>query len=386
MEKRIETFLKNREKSGLIRRLNEVELGKDARILVAGKEYINFSSNDYLGLSAHPDIINAAGVGSRPVFGSSSSRLMTGSTIRHHLLEEKIANLKQKPAALIFNSGYQANLGVINALCGRHDVIFADRLVHASIVDGIKLSGARLIRFKHNDTGHLEKLLFTERKKYKGSLIVTETVFSMDGDIAPIKDIVMLKKKYDSMLMVDEAHATGIFGKNGAGILEQAGLSSVCDVVMGTFSKALGGFGAYVAVSACIRDYLVNTCRSFIYSTALPVAVINADLAALDVLDKEPNRRKVLLSRAEYLRNCLHENGFITKGESQIVPVIIGDPNATVCLSESLQRKGYWVTPVRPPTVPEATSRLRICVTYDHTEDILKRFSGCLKEAYADTV
>jgi len=386
MEKRIKEFLESRKKSGLIRRLENVELKKNARILVGGREYVNFSSNDYLGLSSHPDMISSAGEGASPVFGSSASRLMTGSTVRHHLLEEKIARLKNKPAALVFNSGYQANIGVISSLSRRGDVIFADRLVHASIVDGIKLSGARLFRFRHNDMAHLEKLLFSERKKYDGALIITETVFSMDGDIAPVKEILALKKKYDCLFMADEAHATGIFGKNGGGVLEETDISGDCDIVMGTFSKALGGFGAYVAVSTDIREYLINTCRSFIYSTSLPVAVINADLTALEILDREPFRRKVLLSKAEYLRERLKKNGFNVRGESQIVPVIIGDPRLSVNLSERLKEKGYWVTPVRPPTVPEATSRLRLSVTYDHAEDMLGKFADILKGLYGNTV
>ncbi len=274
----------------------------DGKILVDGREYINFSSNDYLGLAYSPRLVAAAAEVLSNVVGSSASRLMTGSLELHHRLEERTAEFKGKPAALVFNSGYQANVGIISALCGKEDCVFSDRLNHASIVDGIKLSGAKLFRFRHNDTEHLEELLKRHRKDFKGALIVTETVFSMDGDIAPLDEISTLKVKYDSMLMVDEAHATGVFGKEGSGISEEKGVSQNIDIIMGTFSKALGGFGAYAAASKEICDYLVNACRSFIYSTSLPEAIIAANIAALEVVKEEPFRREELLLNAARLR------------------------------------------------------------------------------------
>jgi len=374
MERKIEDYLKERDRDGLLRKLTTVSLKNDSLIRVGERDFINFSSNDYLGLSTHPDIIKAAGEAAGPVFGSSASRLMTGSTEFHSRLEEKTAAFKRKPAALVFNSGYQANVGVISALCGKDDVIFSDKLNHASIVDGILLSGARSFRFRHNDTGHLEALLSKERGKYRGALIIAETVFSMDGDIAPVEEIVRLKDKHDSLFMVDEAHATGVFGENGGGILEEKGVTDLCDIVMGTFSKALGSFGAYVATSKSIKEYLVNTCRSFIYSTALPVSVIKANIAALEVIEKEIHRREALLSNALYFRDSLRKKGFEVKGESQIVSIIIGKNEETVRMSEQLKERGYWVTPVRPPTVPKGTSRLRISVTYNHRRDVLDKF------------
>jgi 8-amino-7-oxononanoate synthase len=380
MERRINKFLEERRQDGLLRGLTAVQPVGGGKILAGGREYINFSSNDYLGLSSHPELSRAALEALSPVVGSSASRLMTGSTRLHHLLEERTAVFKGKPVSLVFNSGYQANVGIISALCGRDDCIFSDRLNHASIVDGIRLSGAKLFRFRHNDADHLEELLSRERKKYAGALIITETVFSMDGDIAPIERISGLKKEHDCMLMVDEAHATGIFGEKGSGLVEEKGSTDAVDIIMGTFSKALGAFGSYAATSRQVRDYLINTCRSFIYSTALPPSVIAADLAALDLVEDEPHRRKKLLANARYFRDRLREKGFHVKGDSQIVPIIIGRTERTVRISELLREKGHWVTPVRPPTVPYRQARLRISLIFDHTKEDLDKFVDDISE------
>ncbi|MFQ5952016.1 MAG: 8-amino-7-oxononanoate synthase [Candidatus Omnitrophota bacterium] len=374
MELRIREFLEEREKKGLLRRLTEVSPSRGGRIRIGNKEYINFSSNDYLGLSAHPELARAAQEALSIASSSSASRLMTGSTSLHHELEEKIARFKGKSAALVFNSGYQANVGIISALCGKDDVIFSDRLNHASIIDGIRLSGAAFFRFRHNDVEHLEELLGRERGKFREAMIVTETVFSMDGDLAPISKIARLKKKYNTLLMVDEAHATGVFGEKGSGLVEEAGTAEDVDIIMGTFSKAFGSFGSYVATSEELRDFFVNTCRSFIYSTALPPAVIAANLAALDVVRKEPERRRELLANAEHLRVSLKERGYDVKGSSQIVPIVLGDNKKALQASDLLKEKGYWTLPVRPPTVPQGQARLRISLTYDHARDILDRF------------
>jgi len=303
---------------------------------------------------------------------------MTGSTKAHHDLEGKVAEIKNKSQALDFNSGYQANVGIISSLLGKGDCIFSDRLNHASVVDGIILSGAKLFRFKHNDAEHLEGLLKKERDKYKNALVVTETVFSMEGDIAPLKEITDLKDKYDFLFMVDEAHATGVFGENGSGIAFRAGVSEKIDIIMGTFSKALGSFGAYAAVDAGMKEYLVNRCRSFIYSTALPGAVIAANLTAVDLVQKEPVRRKTLLENAKYLRDILKNKGFRVIGESQIIPVIIGENAETVKMAECLKKEGFWVMPVRPPTVPAKEARIRISLTYDHSKEVLDRFAKAL--------
>jgi len=370
----IDELLKEKRKSGLLRNLRPVSSRHEGRIVVEDKEYIDFSSNDYLGLSAHPRLINSA-KNAIDEFGVSScaSRLLSGDLTLHHQLEEKIAQFKNKEAALVFNSGYQGNLGIISALFTKGDCIFSDRLNHASIIDGILLSGARFFRFHHNDAPHLESLLKKERARYKKALIITETVFSMDGDKCPLKDLVCLKEKYNCEIMVDEAHATGIFGRNGSGIVEEQGLDGKVDFIMGTFSKALGGFGAYLAASRKAILYLINTCRSFIYSTALPPGIISADLESIALIEDEPWRREKLLESAGYFRNALKTNGLDVKGDSQIVPVIIGDNRRAVEFARRLREKQYWVLPIRQPTVAQGRERLRFSITCYHTKEILQK-------------
>ena len=374
MEQKVKKFLNERKQQGLLRSLTVVSSRDKGRICIDEKEYIDLSSNDYLGLSQHPEIIKKTREAALLGSGTAASRLMTGSTFLHNKLEERIAEFKGKPSALIFNSGYQANVGIISALLGKGDVVFSDRLNHASIVDGIRLSSAKLFRFKHNNAAHLKELLERERHNYSNAFIITETVFSMDGDISPLKDIVRLKEKYDCMVMVDEAHATGIFGPNGSGIAQKEGVTDKIDIIMGTFSKALGSFGAYAAMSKELKIYLINTCRSFIYSTALPPAVIAANLAALEVVKNEPYRRETLLANADHLRKRLTEEGFNVKGNSQIIPVMIGSNEDAVSVSEFLKRKGYWTLAVRPPTVPKGEARLRLSVCFYHDKKVIDRF------------
>ena len=374
MEQKVKKFLNERKQQGLLRSLTVVSSRDKGRICIDEKEYIDLSSNDYLGLSQHPEIIKKAREAALLGSGTAASRLMTGSTFLHNKLEERIAEFKGKPSALIFNSGYQANVGIISALLGKGDVVFSDRLNHASIVDGIRLSSAKLFRFKHNNATHLKELLERERHNYSNAFIITETVFSMDGDISPLKDIVLLKEKYDCMVMVDEAHATGIFGPNGSGIAQKEGVTDKIDIIMGTFSKALGSFGAYAAMSKELKIYLINTCRSFIYSTALPPAVIAANIAAIDVVKNEPYRGEALLANADHLRKRLTEEGFNVKGNSQIIPVMIGSNEDAVSICELLKRKGYWTLAVRPPTVPKGEARLRLSVCFHHDKKVIDRF------------
>jgi 8-amino-7-oxononanoate synthase len=305
--------------------------------------------------------------------GSAASRLLSGDLDIHHELEDAVARLKNKECALVFNSGYQANIGIISSLCSKGDAIFCDRLCHASIIDGILLSGARLFRFRHCDSGHLEGYLKKERTKFKNTLIITETIFSMDGDRPDLKALVEIKTRYGCSLLVDEAHATGIYGRDGSGVAEEEGLSKEVDYIMGTFGKALGSFGAYLAASKLDIDYLINKCKSFVYSTALPPAVIAGNLAAIKLLSEEPYRRARLLESAKFLREGLKARGFDVLGSSQIIPLMIGEIERTVTLANFLKEKGYWVMPIRPPTVPEGESRLRFSVTFDHDTSILTR-------------
>ena len=371
---KIEQILQERENLGLLRTLRPVSSRSQGKIRVDGKEYIDFSSNDYLGLSGHPKLIEESKK-ALDKFGTSSSasRLMSGDLDIHHRLEENIAQFKNKEAALVFNSGYQANLGIISSLYATNDCIFSDRLNHASIIDGIRLSQAKLFRFQHNDTEHLELLLRKERNKFNKALIITESVFSMDGDKAPLRELVQLKERYNCEIFVDEAHATGIFGKDGSGVVEEQALSGKVDFIMGTFGKALGGFGAYLATSRIIVEYLINTCRSFIYSTALPAAIIAGNLAAIELIREEPGRRQKLLESAAYFRDTLKKKGFQARGSSQIVPLILGDNLRAIEFANRLREKGYWVLPVRPPTVPAGESRLRFSLTVYHDNDTLER-------------
>lgn len=378
---RIEKFLLERKNKNLFRTLHPATSRSGGKIRLDGDEYLDFSSNDYLGLSEHPKLKEAS-IKATEKFGTSSSasRLLSGDLEIHHQLEDKTAEFKGTQSALVFNSGYQANTGIISSLCKKTDVVFFDKLSHASIIDGIMLSGARLFHFRHNDLDNLEHLLKRERHNFDASLIITETVFSMDGDMPPLKNLVALKEKYDSMLMVDEAHATGVFGKTGSGLVEAEGLTDCVDLIMGTFSKALGSFGAYIACSNEIKQYLINTCRSFIYSTALPPAVIAANLAALDVVRNEPVRRHTLLENANYFRQELRKLGFEVLGASQIVPLIVGESQRAVMLSEALGKKGCRVLPIRPPTVPAGKSRLRFSLTYHHSKNDLEKLINDIRQ------
>ncbi|MBL7071668.1 MAG: 8-amino-7-oxononanoate synthase [Candidatus Omnitrophica bacterium] len=372
---RIEKFLSEREERGLLRTLEPADSRHDGKIRFEDEEFIDFSSNDYLGLSGHPKVKNASKK-AIDEFGASASasRLLSGDLSLCHRLEEATAEFKGKESSLVYNSGYQANVGIISALCKKGDAIFLDELSHASIIDGMLLSGARFFTFRHNDPGHLLSLLKKERPRFKEALIITETIFSMDGDRCPLREIIGLKESYDCRLLVDEAHATGIFGKNGSGVAEEEGLAEKVDMIMGTFSKALGSFGSYVATTGRIKDYLINSSRSFIYSTALPPSVIAANLAALGLIKEEPWRRSELLKNSDYLRGELSKSGFTVKGSSQIIPIILGESRAAADMSRCLKEKGYRALPIRPPTVAMGESRLRLSLTYYHKKEVLEKF------------
>lgn len=366
-------FLEERERLQLIRRLSPSEERRPGVAVRGGREYADFSSNDYLGLSSHPALVAAAREAlERFGMGAGASRLMSGNLSIHHALEEEVAAFKCAEGALVFNSGYQANLGIIPALFGRGDLVLADRFCHASQLDGALLSRAALLRFRHNDPGHLSDLLGKHRGRYRRCLVMTESVFSMDGDRAPLSALVEISRGYRCLLMVDEAHATGVFGPQGRGLIEAEGLAGQVDLVMGTFSKALGGFGGYLAASRTIVDYLVNSARSFIYSTALPAPVIAANLAALRLCLSGEADGAELLRRAAAFRDALRAKGWVVGGDSQIVPVVVGESGRAVSLSGYLADRGFLVLPVRPPTVPEGSARLRFSLTSAHGDDRLE--------------
>jgi len=378
-------FLLEREKTGTLRTLSPlIRLGHGwVRLLDSDDEMLDFSSNDYLALSEHPEVISA----SRKYLemfgaGAGAARLMSGDLEINHLLEQEIAQLKSKEAALIFGSGYLANIGIISALAGRGDIIITDRLSHASIYDGCMLSGARAIRFRHNDLEHLEQILHEKRSQFNTVLVVVESIYSMDGDRCPLAELVRLKKNYGFLLMVDEAHATGLYGQNGSGIIEEDNVSDGVDIAMGTFGKALGSYGAYAAATREVIDFLVNRARTFIYSTALPPAVVGATLAALYLVKSEPQLRLELHQKVAFFKKQLRKNGLRDDpGPSQIIPVMIGDNAKALAVAEELQKNQIYVKAVRPPTVPEGSARLRFSITRFHQEADLKKCARVLAEA-----
>lgn len=377
----IQNELEALKRQGLYRKLRRVEGEQGPTLMLDGREVLNFSSNNYLGLASHPALKKAAKEAiDRYGCGAVASRLISGNMTLHEELEEKLAKLKGTEAALVFNSGFQANVGIIPALVGEGDVIFSDELNHASIIDGCRLARAKTVVYPHCDPTGLEDALKNSQANGR-KLIVTETLFSMDGDEAPLAEIVLLSERYGALVMVDEAHATGVAGPNGAGIAAKLGLGERIPIQMGTLGKALGGFGAYVAGSRALRELLINRCRSFVFTTALPPAVLAAAIAAIDLLYQEPQRRLALWHNIRALREGLRNLGFsLGSGESQIVPLVTGDAEKCMAFSERLLEKGVFAQGIRPPTVPEGTSRLRITLmathTHEHLHRALKTFEG----------
>jgi len=361
-------------KKSLLRKLTYIDSSIGSRITINGKRYINFSSNDYLGLSKDRRIVKAAAAALRKYgFGSGASRLLSGSYIPHKKLEEKIARFKGTEAALIFNTGYSANTGIIPALVGVQDTIFSDDLNHASIIDGARLSKAEIKIYSHGNMNHLEGLL---KKSSKRKLIVTDTIFSMDGDIAPLKDIVFLSKKYSAMLMIDDAHGTGVLGKTGRGGLEhfdiKASASSAQGIIqMGTLSKAFGCFGGFAAGSKDLIDFLINMARSFIYSTSLPPAIAEACIKAVDIVNSESDSlRKKLWANREKLYKGLKNLEYDTlNSETPIIPILAGDAGSALKMGNYLYKNKIFAPAIRPPTVPEGMCRIRFSVTAAHTDE-----------------
>ena len=364
--------LKALEEQGLLRSIRWIEsaANEGGRIRTGGREVLNFASNDYLGLSCRREIIEAAAEAlSKYGMSMASSRLLSGSHELHQRLEERIAVFKEAEAALVFTSGYAANVGIIPALVKRGDGVFSDKLNHASIIDGLRLSGASLFFYRHKDMEHLEKLLKNDVRGNK--LIVTDTVFSMDGDIAPLSAICGLADRYGAMVLVDDAHGTGVLGNNGRGALEYLGLEQRKDIlVMGTMSKALGCIGGFIAGSQELILYMVNKARSFIYTTAMPPFVAAACIKAVDIVETEPDLRHKLTACSTALRDGLKKRGFNTlDSETPIIPLVTGKIDKALELSVWFENKGIFAPAIRPPTVPPGLSRLRFSVTAAHSMD-----------------
>jgi 8-amino-7-oxononanoate synthase len=373
------------DRAGLRRRLVALGSGTDAEVVVDGERLVLMSSNNYLGLASHPALRDAAcGAIARWGTGTGSSRLIAGHAELHAELEAKLAAFKRTEAALVFPSGYQANVGAITALVGRGDHVFSDELNHASIIDGCRLSRATTHVYRHCKMQSLEAALAGAPREGR-RLIVTDSVFSMDGDRAPLRELIEIAAHYHSILMVDEAHATGVLGDRGAGLADELGVVDRIPVHMGTLGKALGSAGAYVAGSRTLVDLLVNRARSFIFTTGLAPASVAAAGAAIDVVVAEPERRRALADNATHLRNGLRARGFDVGGDTHILPVVLGDNARTVAFAAALRRRGVLVHAIRPPTVPAGTARLRVTPIATHTRAHLDRALDAFDAAARET-
>ncbi len=382
----VSSKLDRRERDGLMRTLRPVERTGARTVCKDGRDLLNFSSNDYLGLSQHPAVLAGAQRDLQKGTGATASRLMAGTDHDYVALENAVAFFKGTEAALVFGSGYLANVGTIPALVGRHDAVFSDRLNHASIVDGIRISGARSFRYRHNDVEDLERLLRqAEGEGAEHKLIVTETLFGMDGDFAPLAGIVDLKNRYGAALMVDEAHAVGVFGPQGRGWAHELGLASEVDIHMGTFSKALGLYGGYVATKQSWARYLLNTARSFVYTTALPPAVIGGIGAAMEIVMAADYQRKRLRHLSDMFRDGLKRLG-LDRGasvSSQIQPVVVGGAAEVVAAGLQLEELGVLAVAIRPPTVPQGGARLRFSICASHSEEDITLALAALEKVAA---
>ncbi len=375
-------YLESQKKDELFRKLSSCRHPDARTILIKGREYLNFSSNDYLGLSQHPLVKERASAAATLYgAGNGASRLVSGNHCQFDEIERKLALLKDKPAALLFASGFQANASILHALFDKkilkaEPLVFSDRLNHASMHFGCRAAGVRQIRYRHLDYDHLGQLLAKYVNSDQPKFLLTESVFSMDGDVADLPRLGELAKQHSALLICDDAHATGILGAAGAGLCGPA------DVTIGTFSKALGGFGAFVAGSQLMRDYLINRCAGFIYSTAPPPSVLGAMDAALDLLPQLQGERAHVAQLAQSFRDELGARGLDFGGSTtQIVPVILGSAERVVKISDELRQAGLWASAIRPPTVPSGAARLRITFNAAHRESDLERLVLALGKA-----
>src|SRR3954469_355032 len=376
----IEGRLEEIREMGLYRRMRLISGPQGPRVLLDGRPVLLLCSNNYLGLADHPRVREAAAdAAMRWGVGAGASRLVSGNMTVHRRLEERIAAFKGSSACVLFGSGYLANTGVISTLAHEGDVVFSDALNHASIVDGCRLSRAETFVYDHCDMEHLEWGL--REAGGRGALIVTDGVFSMDGDIAPLEEIVELAQRYDSRVMVDDAHGMGTIGPGGRGAVADAGLEDEVDVVVGTLGKALGSYGAYVCCDRSMAKWLVNSARTLIFSTALPPPAVAGAAAALEILMEQPGRVDKLRRNAEALRDAFTDLGVdCGDSETHIVPLVVGEASAAVAACERALEEGIFAQAIRPPTVPEGTSRLRIAVMASHTRSELRWAAGGLAD------
>ena len=387
-ERHIAGRLNHIREQGLERKILPLQVQDGARISYEGQEYFNLASNDYLGLATHQDIIqsfyaelNGENLLGRFGPGSTASRLMTGNHPVNMELEDRLSALYTPGQALIFNSGYHCNVGILPALAGKDALILADKLCHASLIDGMRLSRATVIRYPHLDFERLQVLLDEKSRQYGQIFIVTESVFSMDGDEADLKKLADLKHKYQAVLYVDDAHGVGIRGEHGLGLAEEQQILDQIDVLVGTFGKAYGGQGAFVICSKQLCEYLINTARSFIFTTGLPPVTLSWLLFILQRLPQMHKEREHVQKLSRWLRRELSAAGLVTGGSSNIVPVMIGDAGQAVRVAERLREEGFWINAVRPPTVPAGTARLRLSLTAAMDREQLALLPECIAKA-----
>lgn len=388
MQSRIKNDLKRLSEESLLRKPRELSaLG--AKIEIQGKAYLNFASNDYLNLSRRPEILAAARE-ALELHGSAtgSARLLSGTSSLHAELEREFADFLGTEASVLFSAGYLANLGAVSTFAKRKDVIFADKLVHASLIDACALSRAKLVRYRHNDLEHLRDLLKAENS-VRGSesefVILSDTVFSMDGDLADLAGLGKIAKEFNTQLIVDEAHALGVFGECGRGLVSAQGLELAVFLRSGTFSKAFASYGGIVACSSEAQDYLYSKARSFIFNTSLPASVIASSLAALKIIKSEPNLGSQLLAHAKYFVDELTWRGVnVLCKDSQIVPVLVGSSEQALILSEKLMDHGIFAPAIRPPTVPEGEARIRFSITLGHSLEELGRTAEAVAKFHSN--
>lgn len=377
--------LDTRAAQGLLRHRYELQSVQGTRVKVDGKPFLSFSSNDYLGLANHPQLLAALQAGTQQYgLGAGASHLVSGHFSAHDELEHALAVFVGKPAALLFSSGYLANLGAVQALVSRNDKIFADKLNHASLNDAMLLSRAQVHRYRHNDMAHLGQLL-AQSNNGRRKLVIADAVFSMDGDLAPLPELLALCEQYDAWLLVDDAHGFGVLGQQGRGSLfhhrDSSGLVSPRIIYMATLGKATGVSGAFIAAEQVVIDTLVQNARSYIYTTASPPALSCAVLASLSLLQKEEWRRTQLRKLIAQLRAGLIGLPWeLMHSDTPIQPLLVGDNNVAVALSESLRKRGIWVPAIRPPTVPQGTARLRISLSAAHSEQDVAQLTSALHE------
>jgi len=354
-----------------------------ATVVLDGRRVVCLCGNDYLCLAGHPAVSSAAVEALRKWgVGAGASRLISGTTSLHVELERRLAEFKHTASAIVTSTGWMANHAAVGALAGRGDLILADKLSHASVIDAARSSGAVLRTYAHCDPARLARMLQRLRARFARCLIVTDSLFSMDGDLAPLGDLVELKKSYDAQLLIDEAHATGVMGAGGRGVAELLGLADEIDAAVGTLSKAIGSLGGFVAGPEVLIETIRNTARAFIYTTALPPALCASAIRALEIIAAEPERRRRLLALADRFRAELHEAGLATgNSASQIVPIVLGPAARAVHLSRQLLEGGFFVPAIRPPTVPPSTSRLRVSLCCDHEAEDLARLVEMLRRA-----